>query len=453
MIGQDLLEFCIKRENRAGLHPELRAEIDFGLENSKTDDLDHLSSIVDLFLARSSEWDVAEADIIGRRNGVTPVSRLHVEALRSIVSLEVGYQYDLWREDYSAALDKAASIVDKLSGDRLAGYRALWNYFAGCAAYHLGVMTDQGEMLQTASDRFLRASRSGGAIVWFAKLSLELDSERTTESRVSLLLLLAADSIDRYLATLGTVGKKFPKTVEEYHDLIQASAADKFDRALTELGRMLGFDADKPKGQGAPDSVWKLGSGFVLLFESKSDETPSDGISIRTCRQAQGHQDWQTAQPALAACSNALTIIISPRQFLDKQALPHAEGLFYLHIKDVRSLFSETEACLRPIRSRFPDLDAEKRLRSIQTTLSSARLTPSEVVARLTGQRLSELDTLKYARPGRAGGGERGESPGGAGAVWGDLREFGRGVKDDRRNLLAATERGAGEDGREGIRL
>ena len=246
-------------------------------------------------------------------------------------------------------------------------------------------------MMQTASDRFYRASQSSRAISWFTRLSHELGSQKAAELGDSLLIDLSVESINTHLTTLGTVGKKFERIVGEHRSLIQATDADKFDRALTELGRMLGFNAQKPKGQGVPDSVWKLGSYYVLLFEGKSDETPDDGISIATCRQAQGHQDWQKASPFFTQNAEMITIVVSPRQFLDEGAGAHAEGLYYLHIDAVRDLFREVEACLRVIRSKAPDLETEQRRQLIQTEMLSARLAPKEIIARFTKTRLSAL--------------------------------------------------------------
>jgi len=393
MAGGDLLEFCIKRENRAELHPELRAEMEFGLDNSDTTDIDVLTSLVDLFLARSPDWDTAEADITKRRDDARVAHQPSVEALRDAVGLEVKYQYDLWREDYSGALQKASRIVDKLSGDELAGYRALWNYFAGCAAYYLGSVPGQEKMLQTASERFYRASQSSPAILWFARLSRELAPQEVAEDRESFLAVQAADVINDYLTSLGAVGKKFDSVVREHRNSIQATDADMFGGALTELGRMLGFDAEKPKGQAAPDSVWSLGSSHVLLFECKTDEAPHGGVSVRTCRQAQGHQNWQKARPFFRQHPEMKTIVVSPRQLLDGAAVPHVEGLFYLHPEDVRTLFREAAACLRVIRSKCPGLEPEQRLQLIQTELSGAKLTPTETIARLTQTRLLDLDS------------------------------------------------------------
>jgi len=391
MVGEDLLDFCIKRENRAELHPELRAEMEFGLENSDSVDIAHLTFLVNLFLSRSQEWNVAEEDIAKRRNDLSVKTQPYVETLRSVVGLEVMYQYDLWKEDYGAALDKATDIIDTLSDDELAGYRALWNYFAGCAAYYLGTMTGQDELLQTASDRFYRASQSSKAILWFAKLSQELDPQKAEEHPGSVLTAIGVDSINRYLASLGTVGAKFDRMIGEYRELIEATEAEKFDRALTELGKMLGFDAEKPAAQGAPDSVWRLGSSYVLLFESKSDEAATGGISIRTCRQAQGHKSWEEDRPFFTQNVETMSIVVSPREILGKDAEPHANGLYYLHVEEIRNLFREAEACLRTIRSESPDLETEQRLQLILNQLTNNNLTPSDVIARLTRVRLLDL--------------------------------------------------------------
>jgi hypothetical protein len=391
MVGDDLIDFCIKRENRAEMHPELRAEMEFGLDNSESDDINNLTTLTELFLGRGQDWGAAEEDIAKRRNDTTISTQPYVETLRSVVGTEVLYQYDLWKEDYSAALDKATDIVDKLSGDELAGYRALWNYFAGCAAYYLGEITKRDELLQTASDRFDRASQSSRAILWFAKLSQELDPQKAEEYQGSVLNAIGVDSINRYLTNLGTVGLKFDRTIGEYRKLIEATEAEKFDRALTELGKMLGFDAEKPDTQGAPDSVWRLGSNYVLLFESKSDEAAAGGISIRTCRQVQGHKNWEEGRPFFTQNAQTMTIVVSPRELLDKNAEPHADGLYYLHVEEIRNLFREAEACLRIIRSESPDLETEPRLQLILNQLISNKLTPSDVVVRLTRKRLLDL--------------------------------------------------------------
>ncbi len=393
MVGDELFDFCVKRENRQVFHPELRAEVDFGLENSDREDLDELLDLVDLFMRRSHEWANAEIDIAKRRDEMAVPPPSYVSILREVASLEVEYQYSMWKEDYGTALLNVTTIVDKLSGDELSGYRALWNYFAGCAAYYLWITTKQEELLRKATERFRRASLSTRTISWFMRLSNTLDFQQPSEPTASDLTVSAVASINSYLINLGMVGSKFDRIMKDLHAKIQASTADMFDKALTELGRMLGFSAERPQNTGAPDSVWKLGSQMVLLFESKSEESPSGSISISTCRQAQGHQAWLKANPFFTQSAELLTIVVSPREYLDKDAIPHAQGLFYLHTSDVQKLFAEADSCLRIIRSKLTDLETEQRLDLIHTEISVAKLMPAEVISRLTKVRLADLQT------------------------------------------------------------
>jgi hypothetical protein len=383
IIGMDLLEYCIARENRAELHPELRAEIEFGLDNSESTDIERLAKIVKLFMERDQSWEKAEADITKRRNDIAKVTPDYIEVLRSSVNLEVEYQYDLWREDFAAALEKAATIVDQLSGDDLAGYRALWYYFAGCAAFLQGSITNSDDLRRTAADRFYRASQASKAVSWFARLSHELIPKDIAESQPPIISAVAAEAINHYLSDLGTVGPSFDRTIAESRENIQQTDHDKFESALTDIGRMLGFDAYKPTEDGAPDSVWSIGNEHVILFEAKSEESPSGEISIKTCRQAQGHQAWQQSRPFLSQNAEMTTVVVSPRTSIDDKAVAHANGLYYASPNQIQELFARAEACLRRIRSVIPGLHREQKYQIALDSLVEHNLTPDEVIALL----------------------------------------------------------------------
>lgn len=393
MVGDTLFDFCVKHENRTDLHPELRAEMDFGLDNSGQTNIDELTSLIDIFINRDIGWSQAEADITKRRDETVYPPPSYIAVLRGVVHFEVEYQYDMWKGDYSQALLKATSIIDKLSGDELSSYRALWNYFAGSAANQLGNVTGDTALVQTAIDRFSRASQAVRTVTWFARLAHQFGAKPTKESQTEYQIVQAAEAINSYLMILGTVGARFDKAMKDYESLIKDNDPDKFDRALTELGNMLGFVAEKPDGDGPPDSVWRMGGQIVFLFEAKSDESPGDKISISTCRQAQGHLKWEKARPFFTQNATLYCIVVTPRSVLDRSAAPQADGLFYMSLDDMRQLFREADACLRLIRSKAPDLESEQRLQLIQTELSLAQLTPDTISKRLTSKKLLDLET------------------------------------------------------------
>src|SRR6185436_13343840 len=60
IFGDELVKWFCTNENVQGMHPELQAEILFGLENSTDATTDTFLGMAKAFLTRSSEWDSAE---------------------------------------------------------------------------------------------------------------------------------------------------------------------------------------------------------------------------------------------------------------------------------------------------------------------------------------------------------------------------------------------------------
>jgi hypothetical protein len=255
-----MLDFMAQTAVQALLHPELRAEVLFGLENS--DGFENAQDLTDLcavFLEQGEEWEAPEQNILQLRSEVKVQRPEYIELLQQVAPHEVKYQYDLWSGAYGAAFEEATRVVDGLSGDELAGYRCLWNYLAGCAA-HL-TYTAEGKkdtnMLKQATDRFKRASQSVMTLPWFARLRYSgATVERTAES--SRLTGILVQNIEERLSDMQYVGKRFAKRIESFQSLIASDDPGEFDRGLTELGDLLGYKAFKPSEQAEPDSVWSL---------------------------------------------------------------------------------------------------------------------------------------------------------------------------------------------------
>jgi hypothetical protein len=136
--------------------------------------------------------------------------------------------------------------------------------------------------------------------------------------------------------------------------------------------------------------VWSLDNEIFIVFETKPEETPDDPISVNTCRQAQGHEKWLREQPMIPGNAKVTTIVVSPRSVLAKEALPHADNLFYLPIVEMRKLATTTITNLRSTRSKAADLDVEDRLPIILDGAMGSGLT-HEALQRLTKKRLNEI--------------------------------------------------------------
>jgi hypothetical protein len=202
---------------------------------------------------------------------------------------------------------------------------------------------------------------------------------------------ILVQNIDEQLSDMQYVGKRFPKRIESFQSLNASDDPDEFDRGLTELGNLLGYKASKPSEQAEPDSVWSLDNQIFFVFECKSDETPNDPISVSTCRQAQGHEKWMRNQPMIPGNAEIIKIVVSPRTVLAKEAVPHAEGLFYVPIGEIRKLAETTVTNLRSTRSKAADLDLEDRLPVILDGANGSGLTHEALHERLTKKRLKDI--------------------------------------------------------------
>jgi Rad3-related DNA helicase len=124
-FGEDLLTYLSKRENRDFLHPELQAEITFGLDQSISaeDMIENLNS----FYARGEEWRAADNEIRRLRAQVMQKKLPSLENLAAAAPHEIEYQYALWNGDGAGALEAARKVLTELKDPGLQGYRALWH--------------------------------------------------------------------------------------------------------------------------------------------------------------------------------------------------------------------------------------------------------------------------------------------------------------------------------------
>ncbi len=397
LVGSKLLDFMTQTTVQALLHPELRAEVKFGLENSDGfEESGDLINLNDMFLEQGEEWQQAEDNIRDLRSESKVEKPEYMKQLESVASHEVRFQYRLWSNAYDAAFEEATQVVDGLSGDDLAGYRCLWNYLAGYAAHLAFISSGKKDTLmrKNAAERLQRASRSVLTVPWFSRLKYETAKpDGIREEAVTRLTGVQVQNIDEELVEMQYVGKRFANKMEVFRSEIYNDQADSFERGLEQLGKLLGYKAQRPSGQAEPDSVWSLDNQIFLLLEAKSDESPGDPISVSTCRQADGHAKWLRNQPLIPGNAEVFVILISPRKVLAKEAVPHAQKVFYKTVEDIRALAETSVEALRSARSKASDLDAEDRINVIMDAVNGAGLNHEALLKRLTSMPISQLKT------------------------------------------------------------
>lgn len=393
LVGHNLFDFYVKIENRGLLHPELQAEIEFGLQQSNVSEINDLSVLIDLFFQQGNEWIEAEKDIKGLREDLEVIKDIKVETYYAIVKKEVEFIYSLWRLDFEYALDLSRQIGDELSGEEFEGYRALWNYFTGSIAWILGKKEEKKEFYNISRDFYSRAKSCSKLISWFSeipqpngKIKEEIDYDSTTA--------YAIERIQRLLNKLGGAGRRFEDEMNRIQELINKDKYSSFEEGLTALGELLGFKSHHTNDTAAPDSVWQIEDSILLLFEAKSEESEEDGISVSTCRQAYGHYNWaKTNFPLFDKIKKKITIIITRRTKLDKQAQPHAEDLYYLGLDRIRKIFTEITGILRRIRTRSIEYNEDELRIRIYEQLTINNLDPESIIKEFLKYPISKLMT------------------------------------------------------------
>ena len=132
--GDELPDYLADRRRRGFLHPELQAELEFGIEQSQGTSAADLLENVGIFLENTERWEAANQEILSKRQAATQQPFPAMKELQRAVPQEIEYQKRLWQGDYEVALDYAERVLGGLASTELRGYRALWHYLAGSAA-------------------------------------------------------------------------------------------------------------------------------------------------------------------------------------------------------------------------------------------------------------------------------------------------------------------------------
>ena len=135
VLGENLNSYLFKKERREFFHPEIQAELEFGLEQSRNASVDGMLENLKHFFNQDAEWDRAEKAIVSLRAGSTQHTLAATKELADAAPAELSYQYALWNGDYLGALEECRIVIGKLNHADLRGYRALWLYLAGSSSW------------------------------------------------------------------------------------------------------------------------------------------------------------------------------------------------------------------------------------------------------------------------------------------------------------------------------
>ena len=389
--GRQLTDFLLKLENRSILNPELQAELEFGIENSKSKSIKDFKELRDSFLSRGKDWKEAEQAILALRNKFDRQSDSASQLLRSVVADENAYIYAIWGSNYEEALGHARKVADALEGNETKSYRAWWYYLSAEAAMLLFETTREESYRNTTSDLLNRASKCCISVSWFARLARSVGSINV-QAGVDEISALAAEKIRDKIIEWGTVGKQFEQKLSGIDNALRSTGHKAFHQGLKGLGEILGFHSELPDGDAEPDCLWSIKNLIYVVHEAKTEHTSKDAIGANDIRQAQSHENWVRSNRRCNDESQIYCLIESPRATIKPEAIPHATSLCHTTPVQLKRIFDEIATILRRVRSKWIGLSDERVLEELLQELTASGLTPYKLLKRLTRHPVKNMD-------------------------------------------------------------
>jgi len=356
-LSESLFSFLAAPDRRTLLHPELQAELEFGLDQSVGLTHEQYLENLELFLQQGDDWREAEAAIVDSRDGNRQTPLPGANDLLTAVPYEVDYQSAMWTGRFDDALDAARSVLGHLREPELRGYRALWHYLAGNAAW---LATQHGQLADAAvaRDQYRRATRAAVSIKWLSDLAQYVDQDSDTDpdngSRPHPANLAVVERLERVFCGLGSAtNHKFDEIERRVLEGILHPDGNGFEAAHVELGRLLGYDAGKIETDASPDPWWRADDALCFVFEDHASAGAGGLLDATKARQAATHDNWIRMHVAGSNDSEIVRLLITPVTRATSGALPHVATVLTWPLESFRQWAKEALSELRKLKGTF----------------------------------------------------------------------------------------------------
>ena len=390
ILGDSILNEFTSPKVQSQYHPELRAEIAFGIENSTSfTSVEDILENVQIFFARGEEWAGAEECIVDLRNQFVAEKpdinqQTIMQKLLDSAQAEVEVQYHLWNKDYQHALEKALQVIEMLNAPSLLGYKCYWQYVSGSISLEHGNKQKAKQLFEEA------IKNNKGGILWLSDL---INSTSPEEAEVCVnngfydIVERLEDSIQR----IERKNNSFEVRAKEVLDGL-LSDGKTFETAHCKLGEMLGFDAHNSMENAAPDPYWIVNDHLCIVAEDKIYESTTKPIPVEDVRQAAQHATWiRKNVETLQKDARIITIFVSNADSISEEARVFAENIFYLNRDRLCEWATRAIDSLRTVRSNFQvPGDSEWRTRA-ERTFEANGVTPDAFIRLATQRSLSNI--------------------------------------------------------------
>ncbi|WSQ15203.1 hypothetical protein OG604_50140 [Streptomyces sp. NBC_01231] len=357
VLGRSLSSYLSGLDVQASLHPEVRAEVEFGRRNSlgttSSDMLDNLS----VFRDHGQDWADVDSDIVADRDTYTRTVAPSAAELRKAARFEVAVWEALWNNQLDWALTAVQRVLDQLTGQRTPQrYAALWNYLGYSIAERLARQNNDLTHRDTGARYYRDLQRKGQTSSFLAHLVAPSDKAHAP-------VLGELDPLDE-AAMQGIIARtelhhanRFEHTIAEARTRLAGTEATPYEAGLVSLGTLAGTSAsyaeDDTAKPASPDAVWIFADARWIIWEAKSEATPTGEVSPDNVRQAQGHLSYTEAERHAAAPSGSITLLMSQKPSVMPAArMIAADHLYLVRPLAVLTIFDRLVRAWRTARAR-----------------------------------------------------------------------------------------------------
>jgi len=281
VIGPDLVRLVRDKRSREYLSPQMAKQIEVGLEigTMARQEIDEgkksgeaLNGLIRQCLGRDADW---KAFYIEQMDTVKP--RGATDALLLLYKSELEAEQLYVSGDGAAAAKRVQALLDV--GETSPDDRG-W-YLQEMARYHHRADRQESLRLQLAAHRSNRLLLKPTTGVIVDKLTV------VSQGRV--------ERIAKWLGVFSTYAEVDVSVSDILGRLVFGTRADKFEHALDELSRALGYAGERPdkEWKEGPDNLWALDATQYILWECKSQvDVNRKEINKREAEQMNRSSAW-----------------------------------------------------------------------------------------------------------------------------------------------------------------
>ena len=352
VTGDELPAYLTDRKRRPFFHPELQAELEFGIEQSTQVSAQDLLDNFAIFLDHDEVWEEANQGILDAREAATQTKFPAMDQLEGVVAHEIAWQTAMWNEDYARAYEAAREVLGGITDPALRGYRALWHYLAGTSA-EAAVGAGEAGFDAHARTQYRKAKEAATGIPWLIGLARGRAAAAPTREEVAHgTLLLQVEQLETQLVKLGTLhNREFSARESAIREGLKDGKT--FEQAQVLLGEHLGFNAGKRENDASPDPWWIVGN-IALVFEDHANAKGDTSIIDATkARQAASHPDWMRERVLASAGAQIQPVLVTPATKAKDGAMPHLGRVAHWDLDDFRKWADRALITVRELRREF----------------------------------------------------------------------------------------------------